>query len=205
MADSFDSLRFFSWDTGEIRTLSHADCAFGYRDSVFKGALKGKGVILSVTFKLSTQHHALKTSYGAIQDELAARGQEASIQTISEAVIAIRQSKLPDPKVLGNSGSFFKNPVVSAEKAEQLRSLDSETPLYAQSDGSFKVAAGWLIDRLKLKGFKKGKAAVHDKQALVLVNTGGASGKEIFDLSAHIKQRVVETYGVELEEEVTIY
>ncbi|NDD50200.1 MAG: UDP-N-acetylmuramate dehydrogenase, partial [Flavobacteriia bacterium] len=120
VADSIESLRFFDWASGATQVMTSAECAFGYRDSVFKGALKGKGVILSVTFRLTKHSHALKTTYGAIQEKLAARGLKASVASISEAVIAIRQSKLPDPKVLGNSGSFFKNPALPAEQVAAL-------------------------------------------------------------------------------------
>ena len=204
LADSFDSLRFFSWDTGEIRTLSHANCAFGYRDSVFKGALKGKGVILSVTFKLSTQHHALKTSYGAIQDELAARGQEASIQTISEAVIAIRQSKLPDPKVLGNSGSFFKNPALPAKQVAGMAARHPQLPQYPQPDGTIKVAAGWLIEQAGWKGKRVGQVGMHAQQALVLVNYGGANGPELWAHAQRVQASVFEQFGVHLEPEVNL-
>ena len=136
LADSMDSLRFYDWATGDIRVMSAAECAFGYRDSLFKGALKGQGVIMSVTFRLTKHSHALKTSYGAIQDELSARGQEPSVESISEAVIAIRQSKLPDPKVLGNSGSFFKNPALPAEQVAAYGCTPPELPQYPQADGT---------------------------------------------------------------------
>jgi UDP-N-acetylmuramate dehydrogenase len=207
LKDVFEWCKALDRTTLEERIFNFEDCAFGYRDSIFKNELKDRYIITEVALRLSQNIHAVNTAYAPLKQWFEQFPSTTPIRPIdvAEAVCAIRSSKLPDPKVIGNAGSFFKNPVVSAEKAEQLRSLDSETPLYPQSDGSFKVAAGWLIDRLKLKGFKRGKAAVHHKQALVLVNTGGASGKEIFDLSAHIKQRVAETYGIELEEEVTIY
>lgn len=204
LADSFESLRFFSWETGKIQALSHAECAFGYRDSVFKGALKGKGVILSVLFRLTKHSHVLKTSYGAIQDELAARGQEASVRSISDAVIAIRQSKLPDPKVLGNSGSFFKNPALPAEVVAALAKLHPTLPQYPQADGSIKVAAGWLIEQAGWKGKRIGPVGMHAHQALVLVNYGGATGPELWAHAQRVQDSVKEQFGIHLEPEVNL-
>ncbi|HAB35541.1 MAG TPA: UDP-N-acetylenolpyruvoylglucosamine reductase [Cryomorphaceae bacterium] len=204
LADSFDSLRFFSWETGEIQTLSHAECAFGYRDSIFKGPLKDKGVILSVIFRLTKHSHVLKTSYGAIQDELAARGQEASVRSISDAVIAIRQSKLPDPKVLGNSGSFFKNPALPAEVVAALAKSNPTLPQYPQGDGSVKVAAGWLIEQAGWKGKRIGQVGMHAHQALVLVNYGGATGPELWAHAQRVQDSVKEQFGIHLEPEVNL-
>ena len=204
LADSMDSLRFYDWATGDIRVMSAAECAFGYRDSLFKGALKGQGVIMSVTFRLTKHSHALKTSYGAIQDELSARGQEPSVESISEAVIAIRQSKLPDPKVLGNSGSFFKNPALTAEQVAALTALQPSLPQYPQADGSVKVAAGWLIEQAGWKGKRVGNVGMHAQQALVLVNYGGASGPELWAHAQRVQASVEEQFGIRLEPEVNL-
>jgi len=204
LADSMDSLRFYDWATGDIRVMSAAECAFGYRDSLFKGALKGQGVILSVTFRLTKHSHALKTSYGAIQDELSARGQEPSVESISEAVIAIRQSKLPDPKVLSNSGSFFKNPALPAEQVAALTALHPSLPQYPQADGSVKVAAGWLIEQAGWKGKRVGNVGMHAQQALVLVNYGGASGPELWAHAQRVQASVEEQFGIRLEPEVNL-
>ena len=204
VADSIESLRFFDWASGTIQVMTSAECAFGYRDSVFKGALKGKGVILSVTFQLTKHSHALKTTYGAIQDELSARGLEASVESISEAVIAIRQSKLPDPKVLGNSGSFFKNPALTAEQVAALTALHPSLPQYPQADGSVKVAAGWLIEQAGWKGKRVGNVGMHAQQALVLVNYGGASGPELWAHAQRVQATVEEQFGIRLEPEVNL-
>ncbi|MGA0012305.1 MAG: UDP-N-acetylmuramate dehydrogenase [Flavobacteriaceae bacterium] len=189
------------------RTFDAEECGFGYRESIFKNELKDQYVLTEVALRLSRNAHRVNTSYSPLQQWFDQASLHAPISPleVAEAVCSIRRSKLPDPKVFGNAGSFFKNPVISAQKAKELSAHYPETPLYPQANGSFKVAAGWLIDRLNLKGFKMGKAAVHEKQALVLINSGGASGREILDLSAHIKKSVAETYGIELEEEVTIY
>jgi UDP-N-acetylmuramate dehydrogenase len=204
VADSIESLRFFEWASGEIQVMTSVECSFGYRDSIFKGALKDKGVILSVTFKLTKHSHALKTSYGAIQDELAARNQEVSVASISEAVIAIRQSKLPDPKVLGNSGSFFKNPALPAEQVAALMEIHPSLPQYPQADGTVKVAAGWLIEQAGWKGKRVGNVGMHAQQALVLVNYGGASGPELWEHAQRVQASVEEHFGIRLEPEVNL-
>ena len=204
VADSIESLRFFDWASGATQVMTSAECAFGYRDSVFKGALKGKGVILSVTFRLTKHSHALKTTYGAIQEKLAARGLKASVASISEAVIAIRQSKLPDPKVLGNSGSFFKNPALPAEQVAALATQHPSLPQYPQADGTVKVAAGWLIEQAGWKGKRVGNVGMHAQQALVLVNYGGASGPELWAHAQRVQTSVQEQFGIHLEPEVNL-
>jgi len=204
VADSIESLRFFDWASGATQVMTSAECAFGYRDSVFKGALKGKGVILSVTFRLTKHSHALKTTYGAIQEKLAARGLKASVASISEAVIAIRQSKLPDPKVLGNSGSFFKNPALPAEQVAALATQHPSLPQYPQADGTVKVAAGWLIEQTGWKGKRVGNVGMHAQQALVLVNYGGASGPELWAHAQRVQASVQEQFGIHLEPEVNL-
>jgi UDP-N-acetylmuramate dehydrogenase len=202
--DVFVSLEAYELATGKIEVFSNAACEFGYRESVFKRNLKGKYVILSVTYRLQ-KNPQFRTSYGAIQSELEVMGiNELSVAAISKAVIAIRQSKLPNPEVLGNAGSFFKNPVVTHEKAIDLLKSFPDLPHYVQTDGSEKLAAGWLIEKAGLKGKRIGQCGVHDKQALVLVNYGGATGKEIYALSQLVLDTVLEKFGVQLEREVNI-
>jgi UDP-N-acetylmuramate dehydrogenase len=186
------------------------DCAFGYRESVFKRKYKGQFVILNVTYKLSKKA-SFNTSYGAIEQELERMGVQYSIKNISDAVINIRSSKLPDPKVIGNAGSFFKNPEIPLEQFEKLKVFFDGIVGYHLPNGHVKLAAGWLIERCgpeiigaSWKGYRLGDAGVHAKQALVLVNYGKASGAEIFQLSGGIIASVKEQFGVELEREVNI-
>ncbi|HEY8607553.1 MAG TPA: UDP-N-acetylmuramate dehydrogenase [Noviherbaspirillum sp.] len=201
LKDSFHALRAFDFDTGEILTLDHAACRFGYRDSIFKQALAGRAVILDVTFALPRQWEP-NLRYAELAQELAARGNSApTAKQVSDAVIAIRTRKLPDPAQIGNAGSFFKNPVVSKEVRD---ALSAQYPLlvsYGQPDGSYKLAAGWLIDQCGWKGRSFGAAGVYEKQALVLVNRGGASGREIAALAEEIRRDVQSRFGVLLEPE----
>ena len=176
--------------------------AFGYRSSYFKTRGKDEYVICSVRFRLTKHHHRLATSYGAIARALG--DTPPSPQSIAKAVIAIRQSKLPDPTVLGNSGSFFKNPVLSKNDFDTLYQRYPALPHYPQADGTVKVPAGWLIDTLGFKGKRQGDAGVHEHQALVLVNHGNASGKDILALAQEIQARVKTTFGIALEAEVNI-
>ena len=202
--DVFHELSAYHLESGEIHTFNKEQCQFGYRESVFKRALKNQYIITDVTFALSKQP-VLKTSYGAIQQELEAKGiDQPTIKEISEAVIAIRQSKLPDPNVLGNAGSFFKNPVVSNVIFSALQERYPEIPNYPAPANQVKLAAGWLIEKAGLKGFRKGSCGVHEKQALVLVNYGGSQGREIFDLSSFIIDTIQQQFGVTLEREVNI-
>ena len=190
--------------SGKIKTFSNKECQFGYRESVFKRALKGQYLISSVIFKLDKKP-TFKTSYGAITNELEnMKVTELSIQAISNAVINIRQSKLPDPKVTGNAGSFFKNPVVPISLAENIKKEYPEAAAYPVDDNSMKLAAGWLIDKAGWKGKTYGNYGVHPKQALVLVNYGGATGQNIYDLSTEILTDIKSKFGVELEREVNI-
>jgi UDP-N-acetylmuramate dehydrogenase len=187
----------------KVYTFSLNDCAFGYRESVFKRRFKGQFIILDVTFRFS-KVPKFHTEYGAIREELDKMGVEKlSIQAVSEAVIRIRQSKLPDPAVIGNAGSFFKNPTVTAEEFVRLRDAFSGIVGYPV-DGGVKLAAGWLIEQCGWKGYRKGDAGCHARQALVLVNYGHAGGREIYDLSEEILQSVKAKFGVELEREVNI-
>lgn len=202
--DCFVSLEAYHIADGRVDTFTATDCAFGYRESVFKRQYKDQYIILSVTYRLQ-KHPEFNTAYGAIRDELEAMGvKELSVKAISQAVINIRQSKLPDPKTLGNAGSFFKNPVVPKSVYEQLAISHPEMPHYPQNDGTEKLAAGWLIEQAGWKGKQVGNCGVHAKQALVLVNYGGATGKEIYNLSQSVLDDVKERFGVQLEREVNI-
>lgn len=202
--DLMTELTAMEISTGNLRVFSNADCQFGYRESVFKNELKNQFVLLDITFQLSKRNHVLHTEYGAIQSELATMGCEnPTIQEVSKAVIAIRQSKLPDPKEIGNSGSFFKNQVISAQQFEEIKKSYPNISGYSSGD-SVKVAAGWLIENAGWKGKRFGDAGVHEKQALVLVNYGNATGKEIYDLSQSIIDSIQFQYGITLEREVNI-
>ena len=202
--DVFHSLNAYCIATGQIHTFDNAQCEFGYRESVFKRALKNQYIILDVTFRLSKKAN-LRTSYGAIQQALLSKGiTTPTIQDISAAVIAIRQSKLPDPKVLGNAGSFFKNPVVRKERFAALQKEYPDIAHFVLPDSDIKLAAGWLIEKAGLKGFRKGNCGVHNQQALVLVNHGGSTGQQILDLSSFIIEKIQTQFGVLLEREVNI-
>lgn len=199
--DSFHSLTLFDFETGEQQVLDKAACMFGYRDSVFKHRLRDRAVVLDVTFALPKQWQA-NLRYADVTQELAARAiDEPTAQDISAAVIAIRTRKLPDPAVIGNAGSFFKNPVVSSAQRDALLQRYPQMVNYAQPDGSVKLAAGWLIDQCGWKGKTAGSAGVYEKQALVLVNRGGASGAEIAQLAAAIQADVAQRFDVQLEPE----
>lgn len=204
LKDVFHSLEAVEMATGAILTFNANDCDFGYRESVFKRKLKGEYVITSVTLRLS-KCAKLNTSYGAIEEELNRLGVfSPGIKDVSRAVVNIRQSKLPDPKVLGNAGSFFKNPVVLNSKFEDLKIKYPNMPGYAAGKET-KLAAGWLIEQCGWKGKVVGNTGSHAQQALVLVNYGEASGVEIFNLSEQIMRSVDDTFGVKLEREVNVY
>ena len=201
--DTFEKLKAFNLSSGRVETFTKEDCNFGYRESVFKKELKGKYIITQVYYRLSKKP-AFNTSYGAIENELASNGiKSPSIKDISDAVISIRQTKLPDPKEIGNSGSFFKNPVIETEKAKKLKDEFPDMVQYPIENG-VKLAAGWLIESCGWKGYKEGGFGVHDKQALVLVHFGGANGQDIYNLSQKIINSIYDTYGVSLEREVNI-
>ena len=201
--DIFVSLKAMEVATGLIKTFTKEECAFGYRESFFKRAGKGKYIILEVTFQLSTKHQ-FNTSYGAIEQELAKMNVLPSIKNISQAVINIRSNKLPNPKELGNAGSFFKNPTITIAHYETLKKQYLDLPGYPINAQNIKTAAGYLIEKCGLKGFRKEDAGVHQMQALVLVNYGKASGHQIFDLSSLVIEKVKENFGIELEREVNI-
>jgi len=183
-------------------TIDAQECRYGYRDSIFKNQLKERFVITSVVFKLN-KFPEFVLNYGDLKAETEKLG-EITLRNIRKAVIGIRESKLPDPKVYGNAGSFFKNPVVESSLAEQLLAENPKMPHYPAHAGKTKLAAGWLIEQCGWKGFRRGDAGVHEKQALVLVNYGNATGKEIYDLSEEIRQSIQEKFGVELEKEVNV-
>lgn len=206
LKDTFESCNTVEIDTLKEGKFSKAECAFQYRNSIFKNAAKGKYIITSVTFRLTKKNHKTSISYGDIQKNLAERNIEVpTIKDISEAVIAIRQSKLPDPKVLGNSGSFFKNPVVDSETFQVFRRNFPEAPFYEVSSTEFKIPAGWLIEKAGFKGQRFGDAGVHKNQALVLVNYGNATGKEIWQLAMDIQKKVKEMTGIFIEPEVNVF
>lgn len=203
--DSFESLEALEISSGEIRTFYPNDCAFGYRESVFKNTLKGQFIILNVTFRLTVKDHLINADYGAIKEQLKlAKVADPTIHDISKAVIAIRRSKLPDPKEIGNSGSFFKNPVVSTAHFLKLQARFPEMPHYKLSEDEIKVPAGWLVEKCGFKGKRFGDAGVHKKQALVLVNYKNASGNDILSLAKTIQEAVLKDFGIELEMEVNI-
>lgn len=201
LKDRFHALTAFDFETGETFVLDKTTCRFGYRDSVFKHELHERAVVLDVTFALPKQWQA-NLQYADVAQELATRGVEAPTATqVSEAVIAIRSRKLPDPAAVGNAGSFFKNPVVSEDQRNALLVRYPNLVSHAQPGGVFKLAAGWLIDQSGWKGKSLGAAGVYEKQALVLVNRGGASGREIAELAAAIQADVMSRFGVMLEPE----
>lgn len=203
--DTMTELTALEIATGQLRTFTNEQCKFGYRDSVFKNELKGQYLILDVSFKLTKRNHKLHTEYGAIRNELAQMGIEnPTIKDVAQAVIKIRQSKLPDPKKIGNSGSFFKNPIIDQKLFNELKLKFPEIVGYPSGDDKVKVAAGWLIENAGWKGKRFGDAGVHKDQALVLVNHGNATGKEIYDLSEKIIQDIFEKYNIQLEREVNV-
>ena len=202
--DYFYELEAWHLKDNALVTFNNADCAFGYRESVFKRKYKDQFVILSVTYRLLKQPH-FNTSYGAIEQELQRMGvNDLSIQAISQAVINIRSSKLPDPAVIGNAGSFFKNPTIEVAQYASLKTAHPDIVAYPVDNGHYKLAAGWLIEQCGWKGYRHNDAGVHAKQALVLVNYGNASGQEIYQLSQQVLDSVKEKFGVELEREVNI-
>lgn len=187
-----------------LHTFSNTNCKFGYRESIFKNEYKDQFVIISVTYRLR-KTPVFNIEYGAIKQQLEKNNiEQLSIQAVANAVIAIRTSKLPDPKQIGNAGSFFKNPSVSKEKYEGLKNKFPGLVAYENNDGTMKLAAGWLIEQCGLKGYRNGNAGVHNQQALVLVNYGGASGKDLLQLCGQVQEAVLQKFGVALHAEVNI-
>jgi UDP-N-acetylmuramate dehydrogenase len=203
--DVIEKVTAWHWEEQQFITLTNEECQFGYRDSIFKHELKGKVLITDVVFKLD-KHHKFHTEYGAIQQQLNDVGiDRLSIKAIADAVIAIRSSKLPDPKQIGNAGSFFKNPTIGKEQFAQLQQQYPAIPSYPVDEQTVKVPAGWLIEQCGLKGIRKGATGVHEKQALVLVNYGGAKGNEVWQLSGEVVDAVAQKFGISLEREVQVW
>jgi|TARA_B110000003_G_scaffold127750_1_gene129821 UDP-N-acetylmuramate dehydrogenase len=205
LKDVFISCEAMNIQTQELRTFNKEECDFGYRNSIFKEELKGQYIITSVIFELSSLQHVIKKKYGDIESELKNNGIEnPTIQDISKAVISIRNSKLPNPKVLGNSGSFFKNPMISCVQFQLIKNKFPKIPHYKVSETTVKIPAGWLIETVGFKGKTFKNYGVHNKQALVLVNYGNASGKDILELSKKIQEAILNVFDIVLEIEVNI-
>jgi len=191
--------------TLKTKRFTNKECEFGYRESIFKKTAKGQYFISSIGIRLTKRDHKLNTSYGDIENYLQEHGSSTpTIRDVSNAVIAIRQSKLPDPAELGNSGSFFKNPVIEKAHFDTLKEKNPEIKSYPAADGRIKVPAGWLIESLGWKGKRVGNTGSHAKQALVLVNYGNAQGHEVYDLAKAIQKSVLDTYQIDLEMEVNV-
>lgn len=203
LSSVFHRCKALDLESLSFNEFDKAACEFGYRSSVFKTRLKGKAIITRVQFKLSKKNHQTHTQYGTLQASL--QGKEMSIQNIAASVIAIRKSKLPDPAQIGNSGSFFKNPVIPVNQFKQLQENYPEIPHYPDTADKIKIPAGWLIEKLGYKGKRFGDAGVHEKQALVLVNYGNAKGVELLNLAQQIQEQVLQNFGVQLEVEVNIF
>ena len=203
--DTFESCDGISLNTFETKTFTKLECKFGYRNSIFKQDYKGQYIITSVRFKLTKKNHKLNINYGTIANELETNGiKNPTIQDISKAVIAIRESKLPNPKDIGNSGSFFKNPVIEKSQFNQLIKNFPDMPNYPVSDQNVKVPAGWLIEKAGFKGKTFGDYGVHKNQALVLVNYGNAKGSDILKLSKLIQKTIERLFNISIEAEVNI-
>jgi UDP-N-acetylmuramate dehydrogenase len=205
LKDTFHTCDALNLNTLKIETFTNSDCKFDYRNSIFKQEAKGQYIILSVVFKLTKNNHVLHTNYGAISSELERMQiSRPTIQDVSNAIITIRQSKLPNPKEIGNCGSFFKNPIISKTAFLKLQNNFPEVPHYVVSEQDIKVPAGWLIETAGFKGKTLGNYGVHKKQALVLVNYGGASGNDILKLSKLIQDTIFRLFNITIEAEVNI-
>lgn len=203
--DTITKVEALHIETGKLVQFSNEECKFGYRNSIFKNEVKGKYIITSVSFKLTKQNHNFNTSYGAIETELTSKNiAKPNLKNISDAVIAIRKSKLPDPKEIGNSGSFFKNPVITKAHFLTLQKTYPEIPSYIVSENQVKVPAGWLIEKAGFKGKRFGDFGVHKKQALVLVNYNNATGKDIYNLAETIQKEIKSKFEIKLEIEVNV-
>jgi len=201
----FHSCEVLDRETNELVTLSKKDCEFGYRDSIFKSKYQNRYIITSVIYKLQKTNHKLHIDYGAIQSVLKEKGiKNPNIKDVSEAVIQIRSEKLPNPKELGNSGSFFKNPIIDKQKLVLLQESYPDIPHYTQENNQVKLAAGWLIEKAGFKGQRNGNVGSHHKQALVLVNHANATGQVVYEFAMQIIKKVQEQFGITLEPEVRI-
>lgn len=203
--DTFISCDALSIANQETKKFTNEECLFGYRESIFKNVAKDQYVITSVVFKLTKRNHKINTSYGDITAELAKNNIiNPTLKEVSNAVITIRQSKLPDPKELGNSGSFFKNPILLKSDFEKIHQQFPEMKYYDISETEVKVPAGWLIEQAGFKGKRFGNAGIHKNQALVLVNYGNATGQEILNISKDIQETILNTFGIQIEAEVNV-
>ncbi len=202
--DCIKSLRYYRWNTGKIEIIDNNICDFGYRTSIFKTKWVNEGVILSVNFRLTKKNHVLNTSYGPITEELSRMEKLPSISSISKAIVNIRISKLPDPSKLGNSGSFFKNPIIKKSLLLKMQEKNPKIPFHVQKSGKVKLSAGWLIEMSGWKGKRNGDAGMHENQALVLVNYGKASGKDLLEVANLVKKDVLTCFDIKLEHEVNI-
>ena len=205
LEEVFDSLELFDMRDSTFKVFHRNECQFGYRDSIFKSELKNKVIVTKVVLNLSTSDHVIHDSYSSLQSYLQEKNiDDPGIKDIYHAVISIRTSKLPDPALIGNAGSFFKNPVVNREKFEELQSRYTDMPYYEMEENKIKIPAAWLIEKTGWKGKRIGDVGTYQNQALVIVNHGDASGSEIFNFSKQIQQSVKETFGIELLPEVNI-
>jgi UDP-N-acetylmuramate dehydrogenase len=202
VGETIEKVRGISLADGSVREFSRAECKFGYRDSVFKGEQRGKYLITRVYFRLSTRPR-LSLEFGSIKDEISKLG-ATSLANVRKIVINTRQKKLPDPAKIGNAGSFFKNPVVDSDFADDLKRKYQGLPLFRDHKGYTKLAAAWLIDQCGWKGKRIGNAGIHDKHALVIVNHGNATGKELYEFSEKVRKSVFEKFGIDLEREVEV-
>lgn len=199
--DLIDTVETVEIATAKVKVFRNEECGYAYRESVFKKGLKGKFVVTHVTYKLS-KHPVFNLEYGNIRTRLEKTGKEVSLRLVRDVIIEVRKEKLPDPAVQGNAGSFFMNPVIAKEQYQELLVKYPDMPHYVVDENRVKVPAGWLIERSGWKGKALGRAAVHDKQALVLVNLGGASGREVMDLARAVVDTVRDLFGIELHPEV---
>jgi len=195
-------VRTICTDTGKVKIFNNEECKFGYRTSTFKSSEKGRYLVTRVYFRLAVRQDP-NLNYGSLYEEVQRFG-KPTIKNTRKAVLKIRESKLPDPEVIGNAGSFFKNPVISESAAEKFQNNHPEMPVYDNPSGGKKLAAGWLVEKCGRKGKRSGDAGVHEKQALVLVNYGAASGNDIVNLSEKIRKSVKKKFGIDLEREVEI-
>lgn len=205
LKDTFLQCRAISIDSGLLRIFEQKECDFSYRSSIFKEKLKNKYIISNVTFRLSKINHKINFSYEPLKIDLKNKSiSSPTIKDISKSVIEIRSSKLPDPKVIGNCGSFFKNPIINKIDFKKLVENENDVPFFDISENEIKIPAAWLIEKCGFKGLKVGNTGVHKKHALIIISNGKATGKEIFDFSQRIKNEVLRKFNILLEEEVNI-
>lgn len=205
LSDTFEKLEYFDTETNVFQTLTKEECYFGYRDSIFKRELKGRAIIASVTLKLAKSGHVVNSSYASLKSYLEEKEiYSPGIRDVFDAVVAVRKSKLPDPGLYGNAGSFFKNPVITNEIHQKLKESYPDMPSYQLENSYFKIPAGWLIDYAGWRGKKVGNVGCYENQALVIVNHGGATGKEIFEFAMKVQKSVKDLFSIELVPEVNI-